>query len=183
MDGSEALLGGAAEERAAKAQHIDDLVGNPPTEHRLILEGIKDFLNLFENGTYDIGIVHDAACFELIMPPEDHNTGSYHEAYLRGLYPTQPTTNIDPKRVAEWGARIDAGERRQRSGERQPVDPLGAGDMERTSDGGAVDQFETRSGDRGRVDGVAELVDEEAHVGVPNQRHLRAAVAEPAPHE
>ena len=37
--------------------------------------------------------------------------GSYHEAYLRGLYLTQPTTNIDPKRVAEWGARIDAGER------------------------------------------------------------------------
>ena len=81
------------------------------------------------------------------------------------------------------GRRIDAGERRQRPGEREPIDALRSGDVKRASNVGAPDEFEADGGDRRRVHRVAELVDEEAHVGIANERHLRPAVAEPAPHQ
>ena len=106
-----ALLGDDPDEAAFKAQNIDDLVADPPTEDRLILEGIKPFLTLFENGYYDIGIVRNDEHVEFSMPDAGTRIGGCYEGHFDGLYATQSRETIDLDRVAEWNSRIYGGAR------------------------------------------------------------------------
>ncbi len=65
----------------------------------------------------------------------------------------------------------------QRPGQRQPVDRVGAGDVERAGDLGSAEKFEDRRRETIDPDRATDLIGEERHGRVTNETNLGTAVS------